>query len=253
MFTKQTKALFLMAPVALAIVGCSDEETSTADVKDSAYWADIQVNSNGDKNSSTVKADLKVSGPTGNSLKLQKGEKIEVRAGGLSKELKYDKDFLGSDYETAIGIDETGTEFDVRFYPLGKKPFISTVKMPEKYAISAPKQGAVFKSNEMVQVLWDKPTQKSTRFKLDATYQCTPKDGQTKFSYVYDLSKDTGSYTFDLAKAEQLKASDIDRSKPCYLEAVLKRTNTGELSKEYGKGGKIEAHQTRKVKVQINF
>lgn len=235
----------ILAVTTLAFAGCSTQTTDSSVIETETIWANITVASDGER--SRVSTELNVSGPTGNNLNLTSGDKLYVRAGGISKQLEKDFDFLDIDYQSYINVTASNELFTISLErPNDSDAQNSTVELPMAFDIHSPIANQVYQGNEAIDIHWDEMTGDQQIY-LELVSECKTLSGGNVLQ-VEDYSiEDDGQYVIVPNQLEMFKNANINKTKRCTFKVFLQRKNFGTPDPLFKNNSKISATQYRQV------
>lgn len=242
--------LSAVAVALLTLVACSSEETESSNVKTAAIWVDMKVDSNGER--SRVVAELNVSGATGTNVVLSSEDSLVVSAGGQSKTLQKDTDFLDVDYQGYLNVVSGETVFTITLNRKNETNATSTVALPASFAIHAPLSSDVYMLAQNINIDWD-GLANDTMATLGVTSYCKDITGADLTQFHSVEISDDGQYDLVPNSLDMFKNTQVDFNKDCRLDIAISRKTSGQTASSFKRSSKIIAKQHRSVKnIKIN-
>ncbi|SFD60761.1 hypothetical protein [Pseudoalteromonas denitrificans] len=236
----------------LAVTACSTEETESKNIKTTAIWVDMKIESNGSR--SRVVAELNVGGINGTNVSLSSGDEIITSVFGQSKTLKKDTDLLDIDYQGYFDITSDNSLFNIALKRKNETDALqSEVELPLNFSIHSPVKKDHFSVNQNVVVSWD-GLSATKSIDLDLTSTCVDKSNNSVSSTHSQKVTDDGSHVLALSSLEMFKNKELNKNKNCNFKIELKRKNIGKIDSAFKSGSSITASQIRNVKdISINI
>lgn len=241
---------FALTPTAIALAAltlsaCSTQTTDSDVIQTDTIWANIKIASDGER--SRISTELNVSGPGGNNLNLTAGDKLIVRAGGISTELIKDFDFLDIDYQGYVYVTASDALFTIALErPNDQDAQNSKVNLPAAFDIHSPIENQLYQANETIDIHWDGLQANKTIF-LELASKCQTLTGSDVIQIVNFTIDDDGQHVINPNELEMFQNSNINKSKRCEMEIFLQRKNFGTTDPLFQSSSKISATQYRKV------
>lgn len=238
--------LSCLAVAVLTMTACSSEQTPSQLVETEGMWADMKVESDGDR--SRIVVELNVSGPNGNNVVLGNQDKLFVSAEGQSKQLKKDTDFLDVDYQEYMDVTVDDAEFNIQLQRESKADANgTTVILPKNFEIQSPLSSDIYTLDDTVAVTWD-GLGEAKQVTLDVGSVCKNTNGDDLTQHQAVITDDDGQYDIELKTQSMFSHTDVDLTKDCTLSVTIRRENTGQVDSTFLSSSKIIAAQYRKVK-----
>ena len=226
------------------LTGCTSD-TKSEFVKTKAMWAEMKVVANGE--SAKVGVELNVGGSSGTNVVLSGEDYLEVTAGGQSKRLGKDYDFLDVDYETRIDISEGNTLFEISLHRKKDEVQRSTVELPLGFTILSPQKGDELTSNAILNVQID-GSDSASDAEIEFTGRCKNSSGSTIINQETESFNNTSSRTFRIGEMSIFNKSQIDKERKCELDIKITRSRKGQVASAFKGSSKIKAYHYREVK-----
>jgi hypothetical protein len=235
----------------LALVACSSEETDSSFIKTEGIWANIKIESDGQR--SRVVTELNVSGATGTNVVLGSQDSLSVTAQGQTKTLLKDTDFLDIDYQEYIDVTADDSLFTIALHrQVETDATQSTVTLPTNFEIHGPLSSDVFHLNEYIQVDWD-GISIDEQIQLTVSSNCKDINGSDILQVVSFSVADNSQYDILPSELEMFKNASVDLTKDCTINITLTRTKEGQADSHFKSGSKIYATQYRRIEgIRIN-
>ena len=225
------------------VVGCTSSTSSNL-VKTEAIWAEMKVEANG--NSAHVGVELNIGNKSGTNVVLVGEDYLEVAAGGQSKRLSQDTDFLDVDYETRINVSKGNTRFTISLHRDDNEVRRSNVELPMGFSILSPLQSDSLRNNSAFNVQID-GSDSASQTSLHLTSHCRTTTGGSYSAHMEETFNNTTSRVYTINQLTIFNDSVIDKSRDCTLDVEIVRTRSGQVASQFANGSEIKARQIRKV------
>lgn len=250
----QRLVITLALAFGLSFAGCSTETTSSENVTTQGIYADMDIEAK-ESGSSGINVQLSVGGPTGTTIELATGERLEAEANGITQVLQQDNDIFSVDYEGVIATDTSGTEFTVTFTRSnGDVLNNSRVTLPEDFEIASPQTGQTYSVEDNLPLVWTAPSATGQAITVSTVTTCTSINGGEQVFAENSSVADTGSNDFPLGGLLVATSDQVNRTINCSMDVMLVRERTGQIDTRFGEGGSITGEQSREVEgITLSF
>jgi hypothetical protein len=237
---KKNIILVATALSSMAMIGCSKEVTSSANIRTAGISALIDVTAEDDKNS-TVHVDLRVGGSSSNTFViLESGDKLvaEAKAVGATAGTAVDMQAQSEgEYEAEFATAAEDTEFLVKLErSVDDDALANSGKMPAPFQIVSVPDSSPSRANEDVTITWT-PTDIDADMKMELSGTCI-------FNKSIDVAGDEGKYTIEKGT---LDSTGGDMPKDCDVTVEMRRTQSGTADPIFDKESWFRLHQVRKA------
>lgn len=214
-----------------ALLGCSKEVTSSANIKTAGIAALIDVTAENDS-LSTVYAELRVGGSSSNTyVDLASGDVLKASAGDAFKEMLADDDGYAAEFETAA----VDTRFSVAFERAdGDNATENSGTMPAPFKIGALPDTKPSRANDDFTITWDTVDTSSDMI--------AELSGTCIFTEKVDVVGDEGML---LIPKGSLDSTGGDMPKECDITVTLTRSRTGQADPAFDEESWFKLHQVR--------
>jgi hypothetical protein len=237
---KKTIILVATALSGLAMIGCSKEVTSSANIRTAGISALIDVTAEDDQNS-TVHVDLRVGGSSSNTFViLESGDKLvaEAKAAGATAPTTIDMQAQSEgEYEAEFATAAADTEFVVKLErSVDDDALLNSGRLPSPFQITGVPTASPSRKNEDVTITWT-PTDADARMFMELSGTCI-------FNKSIEIAGDEGTYTIG---KETLDSTGGDMPSDCVVTVEIRRTQTGTADPIFDKESWFKLHQVRKA------
>jgi len=231
--------------VALLSTACSNvEEVSSDDVATSGVWAQFSVYSTED-NSSSIEASLLVGGSHSNTyLDLSESDTLQVLLNGSTSQTMVQDPATSPQIIYRSTYDSTNSGANGASYLFSfnranhQSAPNSSVNLPLPVSnIQFNPEESFSRTSENITVTWDRV--EDEKISINITGSCIN-------TYNKNNISDNGILTIS---ASSLTSPSGLATSSCPLIFKFSRTNSGTIAREFGEGGIIEAHSSRKAEI----
>lgn len=229
----------VLGAAVLSLGGCTCETVSSADIKTSGLYADLEANADGDGHT-TVKATLTLDVGSLTFLELSSGDSLTASSGSETRAMARKRLFGSTWYEADFSGDEANKPFSVNLTRTSDTSApVSSVTLPAPLTFTAPMASQAFSraAGARVGVAWT-PSGLGDPMTVSASGSCIDSVS------ALDVTSDNGQYVLPAFTARQ-----GEDSKSCSVVVTLTRRRSGSVDAAYGKGGTFVATVKRTITV----